>query len=499
MNWFRGSMIAGKERIEHLVYVGKCAKRRSQRKNINRALMREVTVRGFIPSTPTQKPSVDPDIGGSTVSVRVAVPQDSSSLDCNWLMDRVRESFQNAGVDLRLAGLLNTSKNSTLSQSVWTIEPSTPLESIGISGELEAVFTCDQLTVGGTSDKKPKLSASDFEFIRLLGEGATCKVFQVKRKKTGKVYAVKVLDKSRILGNHRKIEQALTERQVLVEVRHPFIVQLHWTFQTRSHLFFVLEFCPGGELFFHLSKRGRFDEEISRFYFSEVLLGLEYLHSKNIIYRDLKLENILLDVNGHVRLTDFGVSKLTQTESKNNELKSVVGTKEYFSPEMIKREGHGKPYDFYCLGCVLYIMLTGSLPYFQGNWTEMYQKRVIGGVLQFPRGVPRLAMDLCARLLDRDPNTRIGSVGGSEEVRRHPWLELVNWEELYSMHITPPIDPKRNLDNFDPQFTARELSPQIMMNINGSSGSGGGLTSVNENLPAWSFAEEAPGSSGTEK
>ena len=352
--------------------------------------------------------------------------------------------------------------------------------------ELEAVFMCDELSVTSTSGKPNKIGASDFEFIRLLGEGATCKVFQVRRKKTGKMYAVKVLSKDRILGNHRKVEQALTERKVLVEVRHPFIVQLHWTFQTRLHLYFVLEFCSGGELFFHLSKRGRFPEEIAKFYFCEVLLGLEYLHARNILYRDLKLENILLDEAGHVRLTDFGVSKVADTAKELN-FSSVVGTKEYFSPEMIKREGHGKPCDFYCLGCVLYIMLTGALPYFQGDWTEMYQKRVHGATLQFPRGIKREAMELCAKLLDRDPKRRIGSNGGAEEIRQHSWLSDVDWEKLYTKQITPPIDPKKNIDNFDPIFTQKEMAPQMMGF--GSVGPQSIVEGGKDTLPLWSFAE----------
>jgi serine/threonine protein kinase len=410
-------------------------------------------------------------------------------------MDAAMDEFAKAGVMMRIVGLIpygKVDKSSSGSLPAgWMIDPVTKLDSMDLTAELEAVFMCDQLSVSSGTGKTPKIGASDFEFIRLLGEGATCKVFQVRRKKTGKMYAVKVLSKDRIIGNHKKVEQALTERKVLVEVRHPFIVQLHWTFQTKSHLYFVLEFCAGGELFYHLSRRGRFDEGTSKFYFCEVLLGLEYLHARNILYRDLKLENILLDEEGHVRLTDFGVSKLAQGENaKDQKFTSVVGTKEYFSPEMIKREGHGKPYDFYSLGCVLYIMLTGSLPYFQGDWTEMYQKRVHGGVLQFPRGVPRQAMDLCARLLDRNPETRIGSNGGAEEVRHHPWLADVNWEDVYNKQFLPPIDPRMNPDNFDPMFTEKRVSEQVL-GID-SSGIQNGPQSMIENsnkLSQWSFAE----------
>jgi serine/threonine protein kinase len=457
---------------------------------------RTVNIKGFIVA-PSPSPNSNRSATSSeytSIMVGVRLPEEIGDLDCQWLMDAAKDEFAKAGVDMRIVGLLPSSKSNKSSSAslpaAWMIDPSTKLDTMDLTSELEAVFMCDQLSVSSATGKATKIGASDFEFIRLLGEGATCKVFQVRRKKTGKMYAVKILSKDRIIGNHKKVEQALTERKVLVEVRHPFIVQLHWTFQTRSHLYFVLEFCAGGELFYHLSRRGRFDEEAAKFYFCEVLLGLEYLHNRNILYRDLKLENILLDEEGHVRLTDFGVSKLAQDNTKDQKFTSVVGTREYFSPEMIKREGHGKPYDFYCLGCVLYIMLTGSLPYFQGNWTEMYQKRVHGGVLQFPRGVPRLAMDLCARLLDRNPDTRIGSNGGAEEVRQHQWLTGVDWEKVYSKQVAPPIDPRKNADNFDPMFTQKAVPPQVI-GIEGS-GIASGPQSVIENtnkLPQWSFAE----------
>ena len=458
--------------------------------------MKQVSIRGFfVTNDGTRSPSSTPTSISEyqSVSVKVLLPDEVSTLDCSWLMEAARAEFNKSGVSMRLVGLVysttpDSRSNSRTALSAWMIDPTTLLDTMDLSGELEAVFMVDQLSLGATTGKGSKIGASDFEFNRLLGEGATCKVFQVKRKKTSKIYAVKVLSKDRILGDHKKVEQALTERKVLVEVRHPFIVQLHWTFQTRTHLYFVLEFCEGGELFFHLSKRGRFDEQTAKFYFAEVLLGLEYLHARNILYRDLKLENILLDADGHVRLTDFGVSKVSEDRTKDLRFTSVVGTREYFSPEMIKREGYGKPYDFYCLGCVLYIMLTGSLPYFQGNWNEMYQKRVNGGILQFPRGVPRLAMDMCARLLDREPTTRIGSNGGAEEIRRHPWLAEVDWEKLYSKEIEPPIHPKLNLDNFDPIFTNKELCPQVT-GLDSSAAQLAVEEIGSNNMPLWSFAE----------
>jgi serine/threonine protein kinase len=297
---------------------------------------------------------------------------------------------------------------------------------------------------------------------------------------------VKVIEKKMLMGNHKKMSQALVERQVLVEARHPFIVQLHWTFQTRSHLYFVLEFCEGGELYYHLARRGRFDESVARFYFCEVLLGLEYLHARNIVHRDLKVENILLDNDGHVRLTDFGVSKVVK--SKHDKFTSVVGTSEYFAPELIKREGYAKPFDFYSLGCVLYFMLTGRLPYFRGDLAEMAKQRVRGDFLPFPADVSMSAQTLCRRLLDPDPSSRMGSNGGAEEVRQHEWLQGIDWQRAHRKLYKPPIDPKKMGDNFDPQFTRRALPPLVAVGTEaGSSSAGSG-----NRVPDWSFAEGAP-------
>jgi serine/threonine protein kinase len=292
------------------------------------------------------------------------------------------------------------------------------------------------------------------------------------------------------MGCHKKYSQALVERQVLVEARHPFIVQLHWTFQTRSHLYFVLEFCAGGELYYHLSRLGRFDENSARFYFSEILLGLEYLHTRNIIHRDLKVENILLDEEGHVRLTDFGVSKFATND--NDKFTSVVGTSEYFPPEMIKREGYGKPFDFYCLGCCLYFMLTGRLPHYNGDVGKMARMRVQGAPLPFPPDVSISAQSLLKKLLDPDPATRLGSDGGTVEVRQHPWLMGIDWARVHKKLYKPPLDPKRFRDNFDPMFTRRALPPLVATGDSGSPGIGS-----SRNVPDWSFAE--PGNSKVEK
>ncbi|NDC23358.1 MAG: glycine cleavage system protein GcvH [Proteobacteria bacterium] len=341
-------------------------------------------------------------------------------LTVGWLYEQTEMEFRRQGVVLQLVGLKSLNTSSSEAKDMWLLDKSRPLTCLRPREQLEAIFAVDEIhsTAAGTSgEDKLKVSMADFEIIKVVGEGASCSVMQVRKKDTGKLYAIKMMNKDRILTNHKRMERALMERQVLVKTKHPFIIQMYWAFQTRTHL-----------LFFHMMKRNRFDEATAKFYFCEVLLGLEYLHSRNILYRDLKPENILLDVDGHIRLTDFGLSKeepqigTNSTITPDNKFTSFVGTAGYLSPEMIKREGHGKPLDFYCLGCLLYVMLTGSLPYYQGNWDEMFAKRVSGEHLSYPPWVPENARDMCNKLLEKNPQTRLGSRRGAREVKEHEWV-----------------------------------------------------------------------------
>jgi protein-serine/threonine kinase len=168
----------------------------------------------------------------------------------------------------------------------------------------------------------------------VIGEGASCSVLEARQKSTGQLYALKVMSKERIALNSKRRERALVERSILVKSSHPFIIGLHAAFQSTTHLYLVLEFCPGGELFFHMTRNARFSEETAKFYVSEILLGVEYLHAHGIVYRDLKPENILLDLEGHVRLSDFGLSKEIPAEVTQEVFSSFVGTIGYLLTSM---------------------------------------------------------------------------------------------------------------------------------------------------------------------
>jgi serine/threonine protein kinase len=452
-----------------------------------------VMVKGFI--SHDRSPELADDVATPMEEkiVKIRLDREPAQLTVGWLYDQVEIEFKREGVTGRLVGLKSTLvSGSSEAKDMWLLDKNRSLKWLRPREVLEAVFAVEG--IGSTEDSK--LSLADFEIIKVVGEGASCSVLEVRKRDTGKLYAIKMMNKDRILTNHKRMERAIMERQVLVKTKHPFIIQMYWAFQTRTHLFFVLEFCAGGELFFHMMKRNRFDEPTAKFYFCEVLLGLEYLHSRNILYRDLKPENILLDLDGHIRLTDFGLSK-DGTETSGGQscspqtdpaklFTSFVGTAGYLSPEMIKREGHGRPLDFYCLGCLLYVMLTGSLPYYQGNWDEMFAKRVTGDYLSFPPWVPELARDMCNKLLEKNPQTRLGSRKGAKEIKQHPWVRDIEWEKIFRKEIKAPIDPTKNMVNFSPEFTDKPVPV-----MPGSVGSGTNPpTQPNQTFAGWSFAEQ---------
>ncbi|KAL8447074.1 hypothetical protein Emed_004598 [Eimeria media] len=237
-----------------------------------------------------------------------------------------------------------------------------------------------------------------------------------------------------------QVQHTRTERAVLEVISHPFIVQMHFAFQTPRKLYFVLEYCPGGELFFHLQKDRKFTESRARFYAAELLLALEHLHKHNVIYRDLKPENVLLDAEGHVRLTDFGLSKSGIAD--NNSARSICGTPEYIAPEILCQVGHGKAADWWSLGALLYEMLTGLPPFYTSDRQALFSN-ILGGGLEFPVHLSPVAVDLLRNLLHRDANERLGAgPSDAEEIKMHPFFRSVNWDLLLAKKVKPPFKPR---------------------------------------------------------
>ncbi len=177
---------------------------------------------------------------------------------------------------------------------------------------------------------------------------------------------------------------------------------------------------------------------MSKFYFAEILLGLEYLHSKNIVYRDLKPENVLIDTDGHVRLADFGLSKIFKRDERSF---SLCGSPEYMCPEILKREGHNHMVDYYTLGAILYEMLTGFPPYYTNNKSER-TRRILESELTFPTNINHEVVDLMKGLLERNPFKRLGSKNGVDDIKSHPWCQDIDWNAFLQKKITPPWKPR---------------------------------------------------------
>jgi len=302
----------------------------------------------------------------------------------------------------------------------------------------------------------------DLEIVRVLGVGGSGRVVQAQHVPSGQFRAVKVMAKDRLFQQEQRLQRVITEKRIMARLQHPFVVSLHSAFQTSTHLFLVLDFCGGGELFFHMLQRRYFEEPDAMFYFCEILLGLEYLHSQQVLYRDLKPENCLLDMEGHVRLTDFGLSKEGLTPTAR--FTSFVGTAGYLSPEMVQRQGHSTPLDFYCLGCLLYCLQTGSLPHYEGDYKVMIQKRIKGEQCAFPHWISTDSKKLMKGLLSPEPSTRLGSQRGAIEVKEHRWLFEVDWAKVYRRESQkcfpnfPPIVPRRDITaNFSSEFTEQPV------------------------------------------
>lgn len=286
--------------------------------------------------------------------------------------------------------------------------------------------------------QKPVLD--DFILMKVIGKGSYGKVMLVRHRdeEAGAYYAMKMLRKENVVMRNQ-VEHTKTERQVLEVVSHPFIVNLYYAFQTPKKLYFVLEYCPGGELFFHLSRAGRFSEKRCRFYASEILLAIDYLHRLNIIYRDLKPENILLDADGHIKLTDFGLSK--EGIQDNFSATSICGTPEYLAPEILERQGHGKAVDWYSLGALMYEMLTGLPPFYTRDRDKLFE-RIRSGELSYPSHISTIAKSLLVSLLCRQPGQRLGGGrGDGEEVKLHPFFEGVDWMAIQQRRVLAPYKP----------------------------------------------------------
>ncbi|KAF6719949.1 Serine/threonine-protein kinase Sgk1 [Oryzias melastigma] len=334
--------------------------------------------------------------------------------------------------------------------------------------------------------EETQIKPSDFDYLKIIGKGSfgkvsvslwaalplcapqaliqrfSLQVLLARHKESTTYYAVKVLQKKIILKKKEQ-KHIMAERSVLMKnIKHPFLVGLHYSFQTTDKLYFVLDYVNGGELFYHLQRERVFLEPRARFYAAEIASALGYLHSLHIVYRDLKPENILLDSQGHIVLTDFGLCK--EGLEPNGTTSTFCGTPEYLAPEVLQKQAYDRTVDWWCLGSVLYEMLYGLPPFYSRNTAEMYNN-ILHKTPALKPNVSNAGRELLEGLLQKERTKRLGAKDDFLELKYHSFFSPINWDDLMAKKITPPFIPSvsgpTDLRHFDPEFTHLPVSSSL--------------------------------------
>uniref|UniRef100_A0A8B9PG01 Protein kinase C n=1 Tax=Apteryx owenii TaxID=8824 RepID=A0A8B9PG01_APTOW len=315
------------------------------------------------------------------------------------------------------------------------------------------------------------LGLQDFDLIRVIGRGSYAKVLLVRLKKNDQIYAMKVVKKE-LVHDDEDIDWVQTEKHVFEQASsNPFLVGLHSCFQTTSRLFLVIEYVNGGDLMFHMQRQRKLPEEHARFYAAEICIALNFLHERGIIYRDLKLDNVLLDAEGHIKLTDYGMCK--EGLGPGDTTSTFCGTPNYIAPEILRGEEYGFSVDWWALGVLMFEMMAGRSPFdiITDNPDMNTEDYLFQVILEKPIRIPRFlsvkASHVLKGFLNKDPKERLGCQPqtGFSDIKSHTFFRSIDWDLLEKKQATPPFQPQitddYGLDNFDTQFTSEpvQLTP----------------------------------------
>ncbi|NXX73445.1 KPCD kinase, partial [Urocolius indicus] len=318
----------------------------------------------------------------------------------------------------------------------------------------------DKIWEGNTAKRtsritsRRKFNIENFTFHKVLGKGSFGKVLLAELKGKNEFFAIKALKKDVVLIDD-DVECTMVEKRVLALAwENPFLTHLYCTFQTKDHLFFVMEFLNGGDLMFHIQDKGRFDLYRATFYGAEILCGLQFLHSKGIIYRDLKLDNVMLDKEGHIKIADFGMCK--ENVFGENKASTFCGTPDYIAPEILQGMRYTFSVDWWSFGVLLYEMLIGQSPFHGDDEDELFESIRVD-TPHYPRWITKESKDILEKLFERDPTRRLGVTGS---IRDHPFFKTINWTALEKREVDPPFRPKvksaSDYNNFDREFLSEK-------------------------------------------